>query len=1732
MEVFSVIARQFYKHSLESQVAEIYFDLLQVQWIDFLPAVLLLIWSSRLRTYGKAVGWVLPGKSIWSERKNSDMVDLLRFNLGEKEFGLLDRRIQGLMQKKYGSHKRRLIDISSIGEEYLNAYPQYKDIISGYIALVEKLAQGLRFVAFLERWDFLMWAERIGVSAPVDDRALGAFKYSRTDRLTGAYPLKCLVLQEEVMDTVESLVDEKTLVQIFANYSTLGLFASGAFAKILVNEMGTNIIEHAIHPKKPTVKSEILTDVGKFGFITTQILTSSKANHRSQATIAPFFFSQIASKNLDLLEIIIADDGPGIYRDLEPWMREHDSDGTRFSCGLIETGHLVERDVLAHSFDRLVSSKRDFHRLIHCFTEDTEDQERISSGLYWVWQTVKTYRGLLVLRSDSTTIWYDFTDPELVAQGNEKVDFPCCGVQIVVYLPLVQIRERPSAYFINKKMTHMPQQKTEVAWLGHVRLGNLTLSMDDISRILGMLKDKYFSLGRCRLFAIDLSGIHAKWLSKDLVSLLAHFFVELNYRSGTHQSVVVLWNVPSRWEHIIRPKLSEEVTRVVNRFPDLAALRPACLLIWDDERIEIAPTNPAQNGSPLSEKIQVEVDIMGQLLRFLASEGQMEVSDIWINLRSATRESCRRLFVSETHSGTEEATIEASDQEIQSRILLPLIDRNSHLFSLDGNTCRMYDIQGAIESRTQQQIQQDVTLSIDREIGKGRDEHAIGVLRAGNQRREWYLLPSGAYSQYFYQFGVMLSDSEWLSRIAWWFGKQIRDYYESIATTEGTLFPDHVFVISVTRSTIQLLGEIVKHLSISRQFRNHGTTISELGALTLEEMTLLLSQIRPNDSKISDVVIVTDVVSRGELVRSLCEACPRQYGVNPACVVALLDTRTKTEAEDRPINVDRFYAMLTKPTPKLVRRSDLPRNAKIVAIDRINVCPVDPNSTKLKFPTQPKTKNDDAISHFFSQLDLEEGPANKPVCRIGHFTAKNYHHYTFYPDPVTLLNTGRSSDDFKRLIDATCDYVARDFDHFCGFRQNKRPVDDIVAIYPDPEASKGGSIVREVQARIGFTQSLVLYRDREVGTWLFTPFIEHGVEMKNKYVLVIDDGCCSGQTLMAMIECAMHNKACKIAAYFVLNRMSLMSTNYFQHSFSNSKKIRIQFLFPFHIPVFDPQGCPICRYIADLERVKSEFPLPVLTEYCSEMEQKLRAIEVTSENASQSSSSSPWPKPKVSSTARLRQALEISSLVASENTFLRNALDQLLAPQLAFDDDHMRHLSIQVAYLVVTEPDVLRNRELGASPNCRRVFSRLMEFAEGEIDESTALLFIEAGTTILNHLAEKNQLQLDTLDSDVSKLWGIASRLCGGPTLISFLVAKDSTKLAGKSHNQKLQLWQALFHSGLKHYHDIFKDEEKLLSAKDFELLVFRQLLLFSIGHSRQSLDTEEGKKIFYEVFCKFRWQFIGHGRSPLFEAIRTIEEELSERGERHLDRLKQSAETVLRGLKTTEVLAFVRLLIDRTEQVVKSYPLSDSLLTRIAELEALFQKLYLFENGSTSANLGEIVKWADIRTAWEFIEKRLHELAQYFSPDIADKLKKYNQDRQAFRHPDLTGYNIHLHPIQNVGTMQEMHVFCPDDLIAVFIRETLHNLKHAFNGREKDTNNQAWVELNLLEYGRVALRARDNGIGFRQETERQREPHILASIHKVAQDFGGSLVGPTPHEMGGCETTLTLRVCERWVQV
>jgi len=100
------------------------------------------------------------------------------------------------------------------------------------------------------------------------------------------------------------------------------------------------------------------------------------------------------------------DNGEGLTSQLEGVLKKRLREAVRSKYSnrkgtAFEPHHLID-----YAFDRLSSSKRDIAQLIHL--EKISPNGLVASGLYWVWNVVRSHQGVISIRTADACAWYDF----------------------------------------------------------------------------------------------------------------------------------------------------------------------------------------------------------------------------------------------------------------------------------------------------------------------------------------------------------------------------------------------------------------------------------------------------------------------------------------------------------------------------------------------------------------------------------------------------------------------------------------------------------------------------------------------------------------------------------------------------------------------------------------------------------------------------------------------------------------------------------------------------------------------------------------------------------------------------------------------------------------------------------------------------------------------------------------------------------------------------------------------------------------------------------------------------------------------------------------------------------------------------------------------------------------------------------------------------------------------------
>lgn len=950
---------EYYRATLQDVNSMCQFDWRDTVWADLPELVSILNWSSKLVSLTKEVAWELP-HPLRPPPEQDGIQDRARASLGRIRYNWLSESLQDVRQKlskgQLYPHARRN-RLSEIREELRKKGEDGKSGVEEWLALEATKGEYADFLAYLQRYDTFRRAKEAGITINPDPRSLPKSALSRSPE-TACLELRNIRSSMEIDTLVDGLDDANELARILGSYADMDIASRGAFANIIVTELGLNVVEHS--------------DAGA-GWICTRLVTDRNVSSQCEGDPAVKSFAEDQS---GFLEVIICDNGKGLTHDMERILRNDERETVREKY-LLDSERLVEEyQLIDYAFDRLVSSKRDISHLVNFAQKSIIARGTVASGLYWIWNVVRAHSGIISIRTGNVCGWYDFTNTihTIVSwhEGTTKLhihtaDIPFCGTMIRVCLPLgamsAGVNERIRMDFPRKTQTFPVYSSREsnnrihVEWCGDfaksVSLSQTGSEFDETSvigltrshqlHLLEELQRLHTPISDGDSLVLDLCGIPHKW-AMESANPLCHFFMEMNYTSPIGRSAVVLWNVPSSKAELFETALRD----AYYVHPHLQDFRRIAFMIWDTGRVKLLC------GWPEAE----------QMLETLAFQGDLDLSEM----------------------GTSSLS---DDDSLRFRAL---ISENSHLFAWAGENrvqLRIWPSQIAAEVWVQCQLWFEGILE------QTVDNEGVCVLPLSG----YFRLPSsGHLVNKFYQFEMVLSDSRARSRIVWMLTELLLALERKCGSIE--------WIVAVTRPVMSLAVDVIRRLE-SIGSPNIPKPLAMSSIEELEECA--------DESMRGTAVLLTDVISTG----TLCQRADRAlHNIEWSGVVALLDTRDrKGDAYRRsePLNlypdisIQAGWMTDLGPVFALASRSvekHLPREVgegeSIWPIDGVNVCPK-------QFPDLLKTR----------LFDIWGFLANSPdTLKIGHYHGGSNHHYIYYINALSLFSARESSHghSFSELI--------------------------------------------------------------------------------------------------------------------------------------------------------------------------------------------------------------------------------------------------------------------------------------------------------------------------------------------------------------------------------------------------------------------------------------------------------------------------------------------------------------------------------------------------------------------------------------------------------------------------------------------------------------------------------------------------------------------------------------------
>jgi hypothetical protein len=1045
----------------------------------------------------------------------------------------------------------------------------------------------MRVIGFASRLKVVETLESLGCAIQPQNWRELSWPYSHKPEATGTIPFQPITSDADLGNATDVLSSD--IERIFGMYASWDLVRGGALSNVIIHELGANIIDHAQTHN---------------GFLASRVVSGITRKHFGAPRIGreiPRFFQPKGQAEGDFLEVAIWDDGIGIPQSLRETLRKSLERRPELR-GRFDPNR--DEDVVAFAFDRLSSSKRSALELLGDVYCDRQSPHSIyrswASGLFWVWNLLRTYQGFLLVRSGDCELAYDFSDVNEIGEPRQFVaEAPMVGTQLWICSPGNRERHETGprrGRAVSKKAAEVPPS-FHFHWVGDLsrtlRISELDQTPDkDLAQDLYEKLMKIFegSAKKNSVFVLDLTSLHQDWFHRNATHVVSAI-LEMNYASTLGLYTAVLFNAPADKRGVLLPVFQDHCRLLRERQPDLAKFRLATVVFWDDRKT-------VDFVSPRDE-------VCGVLSCFGDSPNDLSVAEVYAAAREErgargvplNEDEVLRILRENAHVVRE---IEATGSERRFRLTL-----RSDTIIEAAKSCYSEELKTIAEAE----------ILDTKSLEKG----SLAFVR--RDPNGFWLPSSGLISEEFWQVGVLASSMMWRSRIGWLLTNEIAELVER---GEGV-----DFTATITRSTPLFIQEA------SRFIRVCGLPASTIVADDLATLLARLNNARTQMGGLDGtrtVVFFTDIISTGRLVERACEELDGA-GFDVRRIFCVADIRSENEFKRIPKLNEKIVSIIRKHVNKLE-----PVRGHPVHIDDLEVCPIG------KVPkTLWKTKGSAGEAEPMWILEpnsLIDLAAEGDGLSTGHIRMGDYHHYVYYmkgPKVISRTIPGAGVTAVSKLIEI-----------MKGDLGGVAP-EQLVVLYMDHASQEWRGWVNEVCRQTGALWRHILYRDLAGGRWQFSAFVEHGVPLTGKIVILLDDGSCTGDTLAALIETAAVGGASKVLAYIFVDRMPLVKSDLFakiqmiQTGPESAAEVKVRALGGLQIPVYTPDSCPLCLQLKEAEQVTSRFATLRRTAqaFCRGLDTEEQAGKATQGSGNPNEDPFPWSAPADRSLLwKIRQALE------------------------------------------------------------------------------------------------------------------------------------------------------------------------------------------------------------------------------------------------------------------------------------------------------------------------------------------------------------------------------------------------------------------------------------------------------------------------------------------------------------
>jgi len=801
---WKLLAKQSYCSSLAAEVDCVRFSWATTQFVSLPELVSVLCWSTKLLAHGKRVEWAFRDPRAPFDGRD-DQRARARLAIGDSAFREVLAKVERLRHQAvsgslYAGTRRKEFEKLLPGNKSVSVY------VDDWLKAETAALEYMDLLGYLARYEVFERAVDAGIVLNPDARQFPRTPMGRGIKgeqcepgeatITPCLELRSVVSPSDVANLRDEAEDEDKLREILGEYASMDLVTRGIFASVLLREPTQNVVDHSR---------------ATGAWVCTRLVPSGKGEMgEDDPPLAAFTGSAF-------LEIVVCDNGDGLTAGLKDTLLRDPRESVRRKYGVNSSREVPEASLVDYAFDRLSSTKRDIVKMVQL--DDTGPG--VAAGLYWIWNLTRSHVGALAVRTGNTSAWYDFRQSDYSVEGEDPApckwkpghlcdcnpkrpchlvvdsgDLPFPGTMLRVCLPLEHSSPARDSWRASRRGTSDSARedgpsrplRVHVKWMGdlaqsacpaaacsgqpwlpglqHMAGANAARrtatdpSSDDSRRsgLLRRLREEHAALDDGEILVLDMCGAR-EWWTKDSVTPICQFFLEMNYSATTGRSAVVLWNIPDSVQGLFDEAIRDAAAWYLRR----QELRRVALAL-------------SQDGEPTFFCGWPEAE---HALKALARDPDLAFAEVWGRFLDHEEEiRFSRLVAENAH---------VFDSAAPERVALrPWPD----------------DLRAEIWRRSIQWLEGLLAT----------DARQHGVCLRPEPPVEFFRLAStGILVDRFITFAGLLCDSESCARVSW----MISQVFDAIERSKHEVR----WVVSVTRSTRELVRQLERDLAGRRHGR-------------------------------------------------------------------------------------------------------------------------------------------------------------------------------------------------------------------------------------------------------------------------------------------------------------------------------------------------------------------------------------------------------------------------------------------------------------------------------------------------------------------------------------------------------------------------------------------------------------------------------------------------------------------------------------------------------------------------------------------------------------------------------------------------------------------------------------------------------------------------------------------------------------------------------------------------